>query len=90
VNTISLTQVGYSCCTSPPPLLILEPRLAGSGRMAFSFDSLLGQSYVIETKTSLLTADWSSLQTNSGDGSRQSFTNYTSDSAAKFFRVRTQ
>ena len=90
VDTISLTQVGYRCCPSPPPLLILEPRPVGSGRMAFSFDSLLGRSYVIETTTNLLTADWTVLQNSPGDGSRQSFTNSTGGFSEQFFRVRTQ
>ena len=58
--------------------------------MAFSFDSLLGRSYVIETTTNLLTADWTVLQNNSGDGSRQSFTNSITDFGEQYFRVRTQ
>ena len=90
VDTISLTQVGYRCCPSLPPLLILEPRPAGPGRMAFSFDTLLGRSYVIETTTNLLTADWTVLQNSPGDGSRQSFTNSTTDFGEQYFRVRTQ
>jgi hypothetical protein len=90
VDTISLTEVGYHCCPSPSPLLILEPRPAGPGRMAFSFDSLLGRSYVIETATNLLTADWTVLQNNAGDGARQSFTNSSTGFGEQFFRVRTQ
>jgi hypothetical protein len=58
--------------------------------MAFSFDTLLGRSYVIETTTNLLTANWTVLQNNSGDGSRQSFTNSTGGFSEQFFRVRTQ
>jgi hypothetical protein len=90
VDTISLTQVSYVCCACPPLFLILDPRPAGPGLMAFSFDSLSGQAYVIETKTNTLMADWTAIQTNSGDGSRQSFTNSTTEFGERFFRLRTK
>ena len=90
VDTISLTQVSYVCCACPPLFLILDPRPAGPGLMAFSFDSLSGQAYVIETKTNLLTADWTAMQTNSGDGLRQSFTNSITEFGERFFRLRTR
>ena len=58
--------------------------------MAFSYNTVAGQAYFVETKTNLSATNWSALQTNSGDGSQKSYTNSTTDVRNRFFRLRTQ
>jgi hypothetical protein len=90
VDTVSLVGTNYSCLLAPVPPLIVNPRLTGPGSMAFSYQSVNGHSYFVESTPDLITPVWTTLQTNAGDGSLKSFTNSTSGLTARYFRVRTQ
>ena len=90
VDTIAIAQFSYSCCSSLVPPLIVNPRRVGSNSIAFSYSSVAGQSYVVETKTNLSATNWTAVQTNAGDGSLKSYTNSTTTSPQRFFRLRTQ
>ena len=90
VDTISVSQPAYSCCMSLMRPLIVDTRKLGPNSMAFSYDSLVGQTYFVEATTNLSAASWITLQTNVGDGSRKSCTNSTSDPAERYFRVRSR
>jgi hypothetical protein len=90
VDTVTLTQPGYACCTGPAPPLIVNPRITGPGNIAFSYDSTAGQIYFVEVTTNLGAAHWIVVQTNAGDGSLQSFTNSAAGLQQSFFRLRMQ
>jgi hypothetical protein len=90
VDSIVLMAPEYSCCGALVTPLIINPRLADSNSFAFSYDSVSGHSYVVETKTDVASTYWLSLQTNSGDGTRQSFTNPVTGRPHRYFRLRAQ
>jgi hypothetical protein len=90
VDGISLTEPYYICCSASAQPVILNPHLVDSNRMAFSYNTVPGQTYFIETQTDLNAADWTALQTNSGDGLLASFTNSSIESGQRYFRLRTQ
>jgi len=79
---------GISCCRQLVSPIIANPRPIGSN-LTFSYSSVSGQFYVVETKLELTNLFWIPLRTNAGDGSVQSYTNATSDTP-RFFRLRTQ
>lgn len=90
VDTISLTQLGYTCGTPPGPPVILNPQLTTLGGFVFSYGSSNGQTYFIQTTTNLAaSATWTVIQTNSGNGSSLSYTGATSVAGQRFFRVAT-
>jgi hypothetical protein len=87
VDTVSISD-GNTCCRQLVPPTIANLRHIGTN-FTFSYSSVSGQSYIVETKFDLNHAGWIPSRTNAGDGSAQSYTNGTGD-AARFFRVRTQ
>jgi hypothetical protein len=80
---------GYSCCHSLVAPRLVDVRRVG-GNVVFSFDSVAGQSYVVEATTDLAHGPWTEGATKSGDGSVQSYTNATAGVEQRFFRLRTQ
>ncbi len=88
VDTVSVSQIGFSCCFPPP--LIVDTRPASGDNMAFSFDTVTGLNYLVQARTNLLTTNWTTLCTNAGDGTRKSFTNSTPGMTEGEFRLRTQ
>ncbi len=88
VDTVSVSQIGFSCCTPPPMIVNTRPALPDS--IAFSFDTVTGLAYVVQAKTNLITTNWTSLLTNAGTGARQSFTNSTPGMTQGEFRLHTQ
>jgi len=87
VDTISLID-GYTCCTTTLAPQIVDTRRA-NGAIVFSFETQAGKTYVTEFRSVLESnAVWTPLQTNSGDGTRQSITNATGAATNRFFRVR--
>jgi Trypsin-like peptidase domain len=88
VDTLSISD-GFECCPGLVPPLIVNPRRAGTN-LAFSFNSLPGQSYVVEANTNLTNHLWLPLRTNAGNGVLQSYTNDAQGLPQRFFRVRTQ
>lgn len=91
VDTVSLTQPVYHCCAGLVQPVIVNPRILEPASMVFSYDSITGQTYLIEATTNLaIPAGWIVIQTNLGNGSTLSATNATTDSGQRYFRVRTQ
>lgn len=88
VDSISLSD-GTTCCRQLVPPAIVDARQAGAN-FAFSYGSVAGQSYIVETKTDLASPTWLPIRTNAGDGSVQSFTNGLGNSPQRFFRLGTQ
>lgn len=87
VDTISVSQSGYSCCSNLIPPVIVNVR-ALSGSIAFSYDTVAGQTYVIESGTNLGATHWAPVQTNLGDGTSQSYTNSNAQANERYFRLR--
>jgi hypothetical protein len=85
VDTVKVFGVQSVCCNYAP--LLVDTRKASPSTMAFSFDTAGGRSYVVETTTNLTSA-WTPVQTNAGNGLRQSVTNSVNPAAARFFRVQ--
>ena len=69
---------------------MFDLRFAAPNSMAFSYDGLFGQTYFIETASNLTSTGWVALETNTGNGSRVSFTNSTQGAKEGFYRLRTQ
>ena len=89
VDTVSLQTVTYNCCSSLVPPQIVNPRLVPSGQFAFSYDAILGRTYVVEGRTNLVSGIWYPLQTNLGDGTLKSYTN-SGSGGQHYFRLRAQ
>ena len=57
-------------------------------RFLFSFQTVIGQTYIVEYKNELNNGNWIGLQTNAGDGGITTVTNLISASPRRFFRLR--
>ena len=90
VDTISVPGQTYACCGSIVQPVIFSPLQAAAARMAFSYNTLVGQTYFVETATNLAVPNWIALQTNLGDGTLHSFTNSTAEDTQRYFRLRTE
>jgi len=88
VDSVSVSD-GAICCRPLIAPTIFNTRKAGSN-MTFSYGSVSGQSYIVESKFNLDSFPWVPRRTNAGDGSVQSYTNTTSGGPLHFFRLRTQ
>ncbi len=88
VDSLALSQVSYDCC-NPRPVLV-NPRPVPPAGFAFSYNSVIGNDYVVEAKTDVGNSNWTPLQTNAGDCLLQSYTNSTTAASQLFFRVRLQ
>lgn len=88
VDTLSISD-GFDCCRNLVPPLIVNPRRSGTN-LAFSFNSVAGQAYVVEANTNLTNHLWLPLRTNAGNGALQSYTNAAPGAPQRFFRLRTQ
>lgn len=89
IDSVSISEPGYNCCGTLTPPLIYNVGTVTSGNLAFSYNAMLGQSYVLETAASLDSTNWTPLQTIVGNNSRQTFTNSTTGEAMGYFRLRT-
>jgi hypothetical protein len=89
VDTITVSESGYSCCHH-----LVQPQLVNlrcaSGNLLFSYDTVVGQIYFTECKARLDAAAWTLLQAVVGDGTQKCVTNATSSTTQRCFRVRTQ
>jgi hypothetical protein len=88
VDTILIAD-GSTCCRSLLAPTIVNTRRVGAN-LAFSYNGLVGQNYIIESKNSLTDLAWVPRQTNTGAGFLTSYTNATSGVPQRFFRLRTQ
>ena len=80
---------GNTCCRQLVLPTITNPRQTGTN-FTFSYGSVSGQSYIVETKFDLNNPVWIPIRTNAGDDSIQSYTNATTAAPQRFFRLRTQ
>lgn len=85
VDSLSVIEA-FNCCRGLiAPNIVNLRRLPGS--VAFSFQSLAGQTYQVESKGSLSTTNWQLLQTITGDNSLKNFTNALT-TTNRFYRLR--
>jgi hypothetical protein len=78
----------YLQATNVAPVLILAPHLSGTN-LAFSFPTISGQSYTIQSNTNLDIANWQFYSNFTGNGSLQQFAiPVTKTNRDDFFRVR--
>jgi hypothetical protein len=61
-----------------------------SNQFLLSFDTVSGQTYVVEYKNALSNGNWNSLETTIGDGTTRTVTNDIAASPQRFYRVRLQ
>jgi hypothetical protein len=88
VDDVVLSEPAYACHESVMLPLLFNVHSIDPSNMAFSFNTLSGQTYYIETATNLGPSDWRTMNTNAGLGTRASFTNSILDYPVSFFRVR--
>lgn len=88
VDSIALSQVSYDCCGTRP--LLVNPHRVLPAGFAFSYNSVTGKDYVVESRTAVDNSNWTPLQTNAGNCLLQSYTNSTTAASQLFFRVRLQ
>lgn len=69
----------------PQPVTLIN-MAAASGQFRFEFDSQAGVTYVVQYKNALSDADWQTLKTITGDGTRQQVTDNAAG-ARRFYRV---
>ena len=86
VDTIALLD-GSTCCTAAIAPTILNLRRT-STNIAFSFNSITGQTYNVEYKGSLSLTNWQTFQTITGNGTLKSVTNPITAGTNRFFRLR--
>ena len=90
VDTISVSGQTYACCGSIAQPVILSPIQAAAAGIVFSYNSLIGQTYFVETATNLAVPNWNAVQTNPGDGTLHLFTNSSAADIQRYFRLRTE
>jgi hypothetical protein len=79
---------------SPEPLValpvkLLSPAYSGS-TFSFSFASLAGINYLVQTNDALTSANWTTLSTNVGDGTTQTVNHINPPAGGLFYRVKSQ
>jgi hypothetical protein len=84
-----LVSDGYTCCHGLVAPTIVDARKAGAN-IVFSYATVPGQSYTVESKDAVTNAAWIPLATNAGDGSLKSHTNTTLGAPQRLFRLKTQ
>jgi hypothetical protein len=89
VDTISING-GYACCSSLTRPRLLSPQAVGSNGLTLAYDAIPGQTYLLETAPDLGSTNWTAVKTNPGAGSRVWYTNTTTGSDQRHFRLRTR
>jgi subtilisin family serine protease len=77
---------GGGACAIP---VISSPVLSGTA-LTFSFQSVAGNTYLVQYKDSLDQTNWQVLQTIPGDGSIKTVTNSTESAAQRYYRLLLQ
>jgi hypothetical protein len=85
VDTISIMDGYYDCCTPAVPPPILNPHIDGAN-MVFSFQSIGGQSYSVQSTSDLANPSWTTIQTLTGDGTMVFITNNAA-APQSFYRI---
>lgn len=84
-NTSLHSQVRSTFTVSPVGFIITGPERLAGNQLRWSFPTQTGATYVVQANPSLTTTNWTSIQTNSGNGSPQSFT-INANAPARYFR----
>jgi hypothetical protein len=87
VDTISVLNGSYACCSCLTRPTIMNPCVQGQDFM-FLFQTTGGQTYHIEYKNALTDSNWIPLRFITGDGSSLMVTNSVDDTTQRFFRIR--
>ena len=77
----------YTDVSPLPPVFLTDVHYA-TGQMTFSFQSLTGLLYTLETRLGVDTGSWTDVTSFSGDGNVWQLTLPTTNSETRFFRVR--
>ncbi|HZV33872.1 MAG TPA: proprotein convertase P-domain protein, partial [Verrucomicrobiae bacterium] len=85
IDSISIVDGYYSCCSSVVPLYIFNPQIIGTN-IVFSFQTVCGQTYSVQSANGLANPNWTTFQTVSGDGSLVFITNSVT-SPQRFYRI---
>jgi len=72
-----------------PPALV-DVMLVGGTNISFSFASVTGPTYVVEFKNSLNDAGWTTLRTESGNGSSFNIIDNVTPGPSRFYRIRVE
>jgi hypothetical protein len=87
IDTISITTGNtYTCCTGLVAPSLQNFRVSGPN-LLFSFQTIPGQTYEVETKSSYTNNNWTKLQSVAGNGSIVTVTNALS-TPQSFYRVK--
>jgi hypothetical protein len=86
-GTNTLLRTAYVLVNATP--LILVPTLNGDD-FTFTFETVLGKTYLIEFKDSVGDSSWQTLQSVPGDGISKTITNSISTTSQRFFRLNVQ
>jgi hypothetical protein len=78
-------EIGFSAAM---PVTIMNLAAAG-GQVRFEFDSLAGVTHVVQFKNALGDAAWQTLTTITGDGTRKTVTDTTTD-PMRFYRITSE
>jgi hypothetical protein len=84
IDSISLLDGYYTCCTTPVAPFLENPRIIGTN-IVFSFQSLGGQPYSVQYSDNL-PGNWTTFQSFTGDGSTISITN-DATRTQRFYRI---
>ena len=85
IDTVSILDGYYTCCTSSSAPAIMNPEIQG-GNFSFSIPTTAGQTYTVQYTPALGITTWTNLQTVTGDGSVKSVTN-TMGAPQGFYRL---
>ena len=72
--------------TPPSPVTILNPLVTGT-ELSFSFSTQSNHTYIVQYADSLLSSNWQTLRTISGDGSTVQVSDVTANASRRFYRV---
>ena len=87
-GTNSLTQTNLISAAAAPQLMVATTN--GQTNFSFSFQTVAGFNYLIQTKTALDDAVWQTLQTQAGDDSGQTFSVPLAATPQRFYRLLVQ
>ncbi len=85
IDTVSVLDSNFVCCQSVVAPTILNPRVVGTN-IIFSFQTVNGQGYTVQSKSALSSSGWTPVHSLSGDGSIKSVTNALSG-PQHFYRI---
>jgi hypothetical protein len=72
--------------TTPAPPQLQSPRVSG-GHFSFGFDTVSGQSYIVQQNTNLAATNWTPYTNITGNGSLYQFATPVTNILQRFFRL---